>query len=68
MTTAQRGRPNNQSINTGRVSELWRMVDALRGSMNCRVQNVVLGLIFLKYISGELWVVKTKRFVHRRKR
>lgn len=33
-------------------SELWRMADALRGSMDsAEYKHVVLGLIFLKYIS-----------------
>src|SRR4030066_280013 len=32
--------------------ELWRMADALRGSMDAaEYKHVVLGLIFLKYIS-----------------
>lgn len=33
-------------------AELWRMADALRGSMDAaEYKHVVLGLIFLKYIS-----------------
>ncbi len=33
-------------------SELWAMADALRGSMDAaEYKHVVLGLIFLKYIS-----------------
>ena len=33
-------------------SELWSMADALRGSMDAaEYKHVVLGLIFLKYIS-----------------
>jgi type I restriction enzyme M protein len=36
----------------GYEAELWRMVDALRGSMDAaEYKHVVLGLIFLKYIS-----------------
>ena len=32
--------------------ELWRMADALRGSMDAaEYKHVVLGLVFLKYIS-----------------
>ena len=35
-----------------REAELWRMADALRGSMDAaEYKHVVLGLIFLKYIS-----------------
>ena len=37
---------------TGYERELWRMADALRGSMDAaEYKHVVLGLIFLKYIS-----------------
>jgi type I restriction enzyme M protein len=33
-------------------AELWRIADALRGSMDAaEYKHVVLGLIFLKYIS-----------------
>ena len=33
-------------------SQLWQMADALRGSMDAaEYKHVVLGLIFLKYIS-----------------
>ena len=56
MTTT-RGRRNNPAANgDGSLpnygSELWRMADALRGSMDAaEYKHVVLGLIFLKYIS-----------------
>ncbi len=37
---------------TGHETELWAMADALRGSMDAaEYKHVVLGLIFLKYIS-----------------
>ena len=40
------------SSNSDYSSELWRMADALRGSMDAaEYKHVVLGLIFLKYIS-----------------
>ena len=40
------------SATTGYESELWRMADALRGTMDAaEYKHVVLGLIFLKYIS-----------------
>ena len=43
---------NRDSAVTGYESELWRMADALRGSMDAaEYKHVVLGLIFLKYIS-----------------
>ena len=42
----------NQGPTTGHEAELWRMADALRGSMDAaEYKHVVLGLIFLKYIS-----------------
>ena len=56
-----RGRPKKtktaaktaaQGATTGYEAELWRMADALRGSMDAaEYKHVVLGLIFLKYIS-----------------
>ena len=58
MTTARRGRRSPASdteSNSGLAnyrSELWAMADALRGSMDAaEYKHVVLGLIFLKYIS-----------------
>ena len=50
-------RNNSQTAQTtgatvGYEAELWRMADALRGSMDAAEdKHVVLGLIFLKYIS-----------------
>ena len=42
----------NQGATTGHEAELWRMADALRGSMDAaEYKHVALGLIFLKYIS-----------------
>ena len=42
---------NSNSVADHR-SELWRMADALRGSMDAaEYKHVVLGLIFLKYVS-----------------
>ena len=55
--TITRGRRNDLGANgdgsaTDYGSELWRMADALRGSMDAaEYKHVVLGLIFLKYIS-----------------
>ena len=60
MTTARRRHSNSRAgTESGRGtaatdyrSELWRMADALRGSMDAaEYKHVVLGLIFLKYIS-----------------
>ena len=55
MTTVRRRRSKSQPQiggDTDYRSELWRMADALRGSMDAaEYKHVVLGLIFLKYIS-----------------
>ena len=60
MTTTRRGRGNSkaQTESSGANgaadyrSKLWAMADALRGSMDAaEYKHVVLGLIFLKYIS-----------------
>ena len=41
-----------QGATTGHEAELWRIADALRGSMDAaEYKHVVLGFIFLKYIS-----------------
>lgn len=43
---------NNHDVALGYEAELWKMADALRGSMDAaEYKHVVLGLIFLKYIS-----------------
>ena len=58
MTTARRRnrQPQSQGEDTAPAQDyrvtLWRMADALRGSMDAaEYKHVVLGLIFLKYIS-----------------
>ena len=46
------GTTDNNGATIGHESELWAMADALRGSMDAaEYKHVVLGLIFLKYIS-----------------
>jgi type I restriction enzyme M protein len=43
---------NTNGATVGYEAELWKMADALRGSMDAaEYKHVVLGLIFLKYIS-----------------
>lgn len=43
---------NATGATVGYEAQLWRMADALRGSMDAaEYKHVVLGLIFLKYIS-----------------
>ena len=50
-TDGDNGR-ESQGATTGYEAELWRMADTLRGSMDAaEYKHVVLGLIFLKYIS-----------------
>src|SRR3990170_1878717 len=50
-TKAKQGRTDT-AANVGYEAELWGMADALRGSMDAaEYKHVVLGLIFLKYIS-----------------
>ena len=45
-------RQSDSAATTGYEAELWAMADALRGSMDAaEYKHVVLGLIFLKYIS-----------------
>jgi type I restriction enzyme M protein len=45
-------KPNGNGANVGYEAQLWQMADALRGSMDAaEYKHVVLGLIFLKYIS-----------------
>ena len=45
-------RQNRSGAITGYEAQLWAMADALRGSMDAaEYKHVVLGLIFLKYIS-----------------
>ena len=59
MTTARQGRTasgvdaeSSSGALTGYEAKLWQMADALRGSMDAaEYKHVVLGLIFLKYIS-----------------
>ena len=45
-------KPSTTAANVGYEAQLWQMADALRGSMDAaEYKHVVLGLIFLKYIS-----------------
>ena len=45
-------KPGGNGATTGHEAELWSMADTLRGSMDAaEYKHVVLGLIFLKYIS-----------------
>jgi type I restriction enzyme M protein len=47
-----RATPTTNGATVGYEAQLWQMADALRGSMDAaEYKHVVLGLIFLKYIS-----------------
>ena len=48
----KQAKATGNGANVGYEAELWRMADALRGSMDAaEYKHVVLGLLFLKYIS-----------------
>jgi type I restriction enzyme M protein len=52
QTKAKTRKKQDDGATVGYEAELWRMADALRGSMDAaEYKHVVLGLIFLKYIS-----------------
>ena len=52
MTQPAPAQPQASAATTGYEAELWKMADALRGSMDAaEYKHVVLGLIFLKYVS-----------------
>jgi type I restriction enzyme M protein len=52
MATRSAQNKKTTAANVGYEAELWQMADALRGSMDAaEYKHVVLGLIFLKYIS-----------------
>ncbi len=54
-------KPAENSATTGYEAELWRMADTLRGSMDAaEYKHVVLGLIFLKYISDAFEEMHTR--------
>jgi len=56
----------NNSVNLGFESELWRAADALRSNMDAaEYKHVVLGLIFLKYISDAFEEQRAKLEVDR---
>ena len=65
MMTTRRGRSNTKSndngATTGYESQLWQMADALRGSMDASdYKHVVLGLLFLKYVSDAFEEVRAE--------
>lgn len=63
-TTARRSvksKSEDSGATTGYESQLWRMADALRGSMDAaEYKHVVLGLLFLKYVSDAFEEVRVE--------
>jgi len=52
VARARKQKQHSNSATVGYEAQLWQMADALRGSMDAaEYKHVVLGLIFLKYIS-----------------
>ncbi len=52
MPARQHAKPPTSAATTGYEAKLWKMADALRGSMDAaEYKHVVLGLFFLKYVS-----------------
>ena len=64
MTTTRRQSSSTTTDNgatTGYESQLWQMADALRGSMDAaEYKHVVLGLLFLKYVSDAFEEVRVE--------
>ena len=65
MTTKRRARQQpgseDNGATTGYESQLWQMADALRGSMDAaEYKHVVLGLLFLKYVSDAFEEVRVE--------
>ncbi len=69
-TMARQSKTNKSGngANIGYETELWQMADALRGSMDAaEYKHVVLGLLFLKYISDAFEEQHTKLDAERKK-
>jgi type I restriction enzyme M protein len=58
--------PSGNGATVGYEAELWRMADTLRGSMDAgEYKHVVLGLLFLKYISDAFEELHAKLLAER---
>ena len=58
---------NNDGATVGYEAKLWQMADALRGSMDASEdKHVVLGLIFIKYVSDTFEEQHAKLVAERR--
>ncbi len=61
MPKQKKARQQGNGATVGYEAELWQMADALRGSMDAaEYKHVVLGLIFLKYISDAIGEQRAK--------
>ncbi len=61
MPTPQRTKADTNTATTGYEAQLWQMADALRGSMDAAdYKHVVLGLLFLKYVSDAFLEVRAE--------
>src|SRR4030043_1431023 len=61
MKKASQGSANSTAANLGFEAKLWQTADALRNNMDAaEYKHVVLGLIFLKYISDAFEEQHTK--------
>src|SRR5450432_4034292 len=61
MSRARSSSKNNSTANLGFESKLWLAADKLRSNMDAaEYKHVVLGLIFLKYISDSFEEMRAK--------
>jgi type I restriction enzyme M protein len=61
MAKAASKKNNDSSANIGFEAKLWLVADKLRNNMDAaEYKHVVLGLIFLKYISDAFEEMRTK--------
>ena len=68
MARQSKTNKSGNGANIGYETELWQMADALRGSMDAaEYKHVVLGLLFLKYISDAFEEQHTKLDAERKK-
>src|SRR6266571_874524 len=68
MARPDKSKQNGNGANIGYEAQLWQMADALRGSMDAaEYKHVVLGLLFLKYISDAFEEQHAKLQVEKKK-
>ena len=68
MAKAKKNGPNNSAASVAFEQKLWAAADALRNNMDAaEYEHVVLGLIFLKYISDAFEAKHADLDAHRAK-